>query len=99
MTSPLGANLHAKTAVLPFFFKFREHICNAPLRLSPAEGGEDVGKTVSITVLPTNRTSKQRYLWPSSVAWHVPDSTSHNLRVMSRDADTMVLPWGAKSHA
>ena len=36
--------------------------------------------------------NKQRYLWPSSVVRHLPDSTSQILRVSSQDADTMVLP-------
>ncbi len=43
--------------------------------------------------------NKHRYLWPVSVVLHVPDSTSQILRVASQDADTIVLPWGAKSHA
>jgi len=43
--------------------------------------------------------TKERYLWPSSVLWHLPDSTSQILRVQSWDADTMVLPSGANLHA
>ena len=43
--------------------------------------------------------NKQRYLWPSSVVRHLPDSTSQILTVLSSDADTMVLPWGAITHA
>ncbi len=43
--------------------------------------------------------NKQRYLWPFSVVLHVPDSTSHILKFLSQDADTMVLPSGAKTHA
>ena len=43
--------------------------------------------------------NKQRYLWPFSVVRHVPNSTSQILRVLSQDADTMVLPWGEKTHA
>jgi hypothetical protein len=42
--------------------------------------------------------NKQRYLWPSSVVKHLPDSTSQILTVLSLDADTIVLPWGAYSH-
>jgi hypothetical protein len=38
-------------------------------------------------------------LWPSSVAWHVPEDTSHILIFSSQDADTIVLPLGANSHA
>ena len=38
-------------------------------------------------------------LWPSSVVRHVPNSTSQILSVASQDADTMVLPWGEKTHA
>ena len=48
---------------------------------------------------PVSGGKRQRYLWPSSVALHVPNSTSQILRVMSQDADTMVLPWGEKTHA
>jgi hypothetical protein len=43
--------------------------------------------------------NKERYLWPSSVVLHVPDSTSQILRVASQDADTSVLPSGANLHA
>ena len=43
--------------------------------------------------------NKGRYLWPSSVVLHVSDSTSQILTVVSLDADTMVLPSGAKTHA
>ena len=32
----------------------REHVCNGRLRLSPAERGVGVGKTVTLTVLPTD---------------------------------------------
>jgi hypothetical protein len=35
------------------FSNVREHICNGRLRLSPAERGRAVGKTVTLTVLPT----------------------------------------------
>ena len=48
---------------------------------------------------PVSGGKRQRYLWPSSVALHVPNSTSQILRVLSLDADTMVLPWGEKTHA
>jgi hypothetical protein len=42
---------------------------------------------------------RKRYPWPSSVAWHVPEATSHILIIVSYDADTIVLPVGANSHA
>jgi hypothetical protein len=71
-----------------------------PLRLSPAERGRAVGKTVTFTDLPCAMAqTKQRYLWPSSVARHLPDSTFQILKVWSQGADTMVLPWGANTHA
>ena len=90
---PSGANLHAQRNI-------REHICDGRLRLSPAERGRAAGKIVTLTVLPTAMAqNKQRYLWPFSVVRHVPNSTSQILRVLSQDADTMVLPWGAKTHA
>jgi hypothetical protein len=73
------------------------------LRLSPGERGESwggVGKTVTYNGLALrNGTDQKRYLWPFSVVRHVPNSTSQILRLMSQDADTMVLPWGAKTHA
>jgi hypothetical protein len=53
MVLPFGENLHAQTTPLPFFWIVREHICNGRLRLSPAERGVGVGKTVTLTVLPT----------------------------------------------
>ena len=69
------------------------------LRLSPGERGS-VGKTVTYNGFALrNGTDQKRYLWPFSVVRHVPNSTSQILRVMSQDADTMVLPWGAKTHA
>ena len=63
MVLPSGAKSHAKTLSLPFFRNVREHICNGRLRLSPAERGVGVGKTVTLTVLPTfclRKGTKQR---------------------------------------
>ena len=48
---------------------------------------------------PLSGGPRERYLWPSSVALHAPDVTSHILRVMSLDPDTMVSPLGENSHA
>jgi len=45
---------------------------------------------------PVSGGKRKRYLWPASVAWHVPDATSHILRVLSEDPDTMVSPLGEK---
>ena len=58
------------------------------LRLSPAEGET-----------PLSGGKRERYLWPFSVALHVPDATSHILRVLSLDPDTMVSPLGENLHA
>jgi hypothetical protein len=73
------------------------------LRLSPGERGESwggVGKIVTYNGFALrNGTDQKRYLCPFSVVRHVPNSTSQILRVLSKDADTMVLPWGAKTHA
>jgi hypothetical protein len=48
---------------------------------------------------PLSGGQRERYLWPSSVALHVPDATSHILRVVSLDPDTMVSPLGENLHA
>jgi hypothetical protein len=48
---------------------------------------------------PLSWGKRERYLWPSSVALHAPDVTSHILRVSSLDPDTMVSPLGENSHA
>jgi hypothetical protein len=48
---------------------------------------------------PLSGGQRERYLWPSSVALHTPDVTSHILRVSSLDPDTMVSPLGENSHA
>jgi hypothetical protein len=48
---------------------------------------------------PLSGGKRERYLWPSSVALHAPDVTSHILRVLSSDPDTMVLPLGGNLHA
>ena len=75
-------------------------LCNGRLRL--CRFLEVSGNTFVILVYvspPVSGGKRQRYLWPSSVALHVPNSTSQILRVLSQDADTMVLPWGEKTHA
>jgi hypothetical protein len=48
---------------------------------------------------PLSGGKRERYLWPFSVALHAPDVTSHILRVLSHDPDTMVSPFGENSHA
>jgi hypothetical protein len=42
---------------------------------------------------------RERYLCPCIVALHVPDATSHILRVVSLDPDTIVSPLGENLHA
>ncbi len=88
--------------IAAIFSNVREHIYKGHLRLSPAERGVGVAKTVTLTVLPTfclrNGTKQTKvpvaFQRRQALArFHVPDLDS---RV---PADTMVLPSGAKSHA
>jgi hypothetical protein len=72
-------------------------VLTVPLPFSQMSGNTYV--MVVYASPPLSGGQRERYLWPSSVALHAPDSTSQILRVLSHDADTMVLPWGAKTHA
>ena len=63
MVLPWGEKTHAVTLLLPFFElsgnTYVVVVYASPplnLRLSPGERGEGVGKTVNLTVLPTQRT-------------------------------------------
>ena len=85
------------TQYLPFSNK--SVLLVSVLRLSPAERGEGVGKPLLQRFCLRNETNQKRYPWPSSVAWHVPDDTSHILISVSENADTIFVPSGANLHA
>ena len=102
-SEPSAEKLTPLTRELYFGFKLvttLTTLCNGRLRL--CRFLEVSGNTFVILVYvypPVSGGKRQRYMWPSSDALHVPNSTSQILRVLSQDADTMVLPWGEKTHA
>ena len=97
-SEPSAEKLTPLTCELYFGFKLvttLTTLCNGRLRL--CRFLEVSGNTFVILVYvspPVSGGKRQRYLWPASVAVHVPDPTSHILRVLSLDPDTMVSPLG-----
>jgi hypothetical protein len=67
------------------------------LRLSPAERGARRQNRYFNGFAYAMAQNKQRYLRPSSVVRHLPDSTSQILRSLSEDFDMMVSPLGENS--